>query len=51
MGGANSHALNEAVKLVEDGQKLGTIGSKIDKIATRKNLIQKFYFAMKFLQL
>ena len=32
------HALNEAVKLVEDGQKLGTIGYKIDKIATRKNL-------------
>ncbi len=31
-------ALNEAVKLVEDGQKLGTIGYKIDKIATRKNL-------------
>ena len=32
------HALNEAVKLVKDGQKLGTIGHKIDKIATKKNL-------------
>ena len=32
------HALNEAIKLVEDGQKLGTIGHKIDKIATKKNL-------------
>ena len=32
------YALNEAVKLVKDGQKLGTIGYKIDKIARRKNL-------------
>ena len=32
------HALSEAVKLVKDGQKLGTIGHKIDKIATKKNL-------------
>ena len=32
------HALGEAVKLVKDGQKLGTIGHKIDKIATKKNL-------------
>ena len=32
------YALGEAVKLVKDGQKLGTIGHKIDKIATKKNL-------------
>ena len=31
------HALNEAIKLVKDGQKLGTIGHKIDKIATKNN--------------
>lgn len=31
-------ALEAAIKLVEDGQKLGTIGHKIDKIATKKNL-------------
>jgi len=31
-------ALEEAIKLVKDGQKLGTIGHKIDKIATRNNL-------------
>jgi len=31
-------ALQEAIKLVKDGQKLGTIGNKIDKIATRNNL-------------
>ena len=31
------HALNQAINLVEDGQKLGTIGNKIDKIATKNN--------------
>jgi len=31
------HALNEGIKLVEDGQKLGTIGHKIDKIAKKNN--------------
>ena len=31
-------ALEAAIKLVEDGQKLGTIGHKIDKIAIKKNL-------------
>ena len=31
------NALNEAIKLVKDGQKLGTIGHKIDKIATKNN--------------
>ena len=31
------HALNEAIKLVKDGQKLGTVGHKIDKIATKNN--------------
>ena len=30
-------ALESAINLVEDGQKLGTIGHKIDKIATKKN--------------
>ena len=32
------HALNEAIKLVQDSQKLGTIGNKIDKIAKKNNL-------------
>ena len=31
-------ALHEAIKLVQDGQKLGTIGNKIDKIAKKNNL-------------
>ena len=31
------HALNEAIKLVKDGQKLGTVGHKIDKIAIKNN--------------
>jgi len=31
------HALNEAIKLVKDGQKLGTIGHKIDKIAKKNS--------------
>jgi len=31
------HALNEAIKLVKDGQKLGTVGHKIDKIAKKNN--------------
>ena len=31
------HALNEGIKLVKDGQKLGTIGHKIDKIAKKNN--------------
>lgn len=35
---STKYALNEAIKLVEDGQKLGTIGHKIDKIAIKKNL-------------
>ena len=32
------YALHEAIKLVKDGQKLGTIGNKIDKIAKKNNL-------------
>jgi len=32
------YALHEAIKLVKDGQKLGTIGHKIDKIAKKNNL-------------
>lgn len=32
------YALKEAIKLVKDGQKLGTIGNKIDKIAKKNNL-------------
>lgn len=32
------YALLEAINLVQDGQRLGTIGHKIDKIATKKNL-------------
>jgi methionyl aminopeptidase len=32
------YALHEAIKLVKDGQKLGTIGNKIDKIAKKSNL-------------
>ena len=32
------YALHEAIKLVKDGQKLGTIGNKIDKIAKKHNL-------------
>ncbi len=31
------HALHEGIKLVKDGQKLGTIGHKIDKIAKKNN--------------
>ena len=33
-----NYALHEAIKLVKDGQKLGTIGNKIDKIAKKNNL-------------
>ena len=32
------YALHEAIKLVKDGQKIGTIGNKIDKIAKKNNL-------------
>ena len=32
------YAVHEAIKLVKDGQKLGTIGNKIDKIAKKNNL-------------
>ena len=32
------YALYEAIKLVKDGQKIGTIGNKIDKIAKKNNL-------------
>ena len=32
------YALHEAIKLVKEGQKLGTIGNKIDKIAKKNNL-------------
>ena len=32
------YALHEAIKLVKDGQKLGTIGNKIDRIAKKNNL-------------
>ncbi len=32
------YALHEAIKLVKDGQKLGTIGNKIAKIAKKNNL-------------
>ena len=32
------YALHEAIKLVKDGRKLGTIGHKIDKIAKKNNL-------------
>ncbi len=31
-------ALSESIKLVKDGQRLGTIGNKIDKIAKKNNL-------------
>tara|TARA_Y100001973_G_scaffold104280_1_gene173776 strand:+ start:496 stop:1263 length:768 start_codon:yes stop_codon:yes gene_type:complete len=31
------YALNEAIKLVQDGQKLGTIGHRIDEIAVKNN--------------
>ena len=31
------YALNEGIKLVQDGQKLGTIGHRIDEIAVKNN--------------